>query len=58
MFGGDRYMFVQALTDLLGEVPTGYDGFFYVFAALVLLWLLMQTFSILWTVVSWIGGRR
>lgn len=51
-------MLVQALTDLIGDIPPGYDGFFYVFAALVLLWLLMQTFSVLWTVVSWIGGKR
>lgn len=50
-------MLYEALVDLLGEVPAGFEPLVYVCAAIVLLWLLNSTFSILWSVVSWIGGK-
>lgn len=50
-------MLYEALIELIGEVPTGFEPLVYVFACVVLLWLLSTVFSILWSLLSWIGGK-
>ena len=50
-------MLYEAVVNLLGPVPTGYESLLYVACVLVLLWLLSSVFSILWSVIGWIGGK-
>lgn len=50
-------MLYEAVLNLIGEVPVGYEPLLYVIAAIVLLWLLDHVFSIIWSVLSWIGGK-
>lgn len=50
-------MLYEALVNLLGTVPVGFEPLVYVGSILVLLWLLNSVFSILWSVLSWIGGK-
>ena len=50
-------MLYEAVVELIGEVPVGFEPLVYVACILVLLWLLSSVFSILWSVLSWIGGR-
>lgn len=50
-------MLVTALEDLIGVLPAGYEPLLWVFACLVLLWLLQSTFSLIWSLLSWIGGK-
>lgn len=50
-------MLYEAVVELLGEVPVGYEPLIYVMAAIILLWLLSHVFSIVWSVLSWIGGK-
>lgn len=50
-------MLYEALVNLIGEVPPGFEPLVYLGAILVLLWLLSSVFSILWSVLSWIGGK-
>ncbi len=50
-------MLYEAVVNLLGPVPTGYEPLLYVACVLVLLWLLSSVFSILWSVIGWIGGK-
>lgn len=47
----------QAILDLVGDVPVGYEPIAWIFAAIVLLYLLCSAFSVIASVVSWIGGR-
>ena len=49
-------MLYEAVVSLIGEVPAGFEPLVYVACILVLLWLLSSVFSILWSVLSWIGG--
>ena len=51
-------MLYEAVVDLIGPVPDGLEPLLYVACVLVLLWLLSTTFSIIWSVLAWIGGRR
>lgn len=50
-------MLFEALVNLIGEVPVGFEPLVYVFACIVLVWLLSSVFSILWSVFNWIGGK-
>lgn len=50
-------MLYEALVNLLGAVPVGFEPLVYIGSILVLLWLLNSVFSILWSVLSWIGGK-
>ena len=50
-------MLYEAVVSLIGEVPVGFEPIVYVSCMLVLVWLLYSVFSILWSVLSWIGGR-
>lgn len=48
----------EALISLVGEPPAGYDILVWIFAAVVLLFLIRSAFSIISSVLDWIGGRR
>lgn len=50
-------MLYEAVLNLLGEVPVGFEPLIYALCIPVLLWLLSSTFSILWSVLSFIGGK-
>lgn len=50
-------MLYEAVVNLIGEVPLGYEPLVYVACILILLWLLSTTFSILWQIINWIGGK-
>lgn len=50
-------MLYEAVVNLIGEVPVGFEPVVYLIAGIVLMWLLTTTFSILWSVVNWIGGK-
>lgn len=50
-------MLFDALTSLIGPVPSGYEPLLYLGAVLVLLWLLSTVFSVLWSLLNWIGGK-
>lgn len=50
-------MLYEALVSLIGEVPAGYEPLILALSVPVLLWLLSSTFSILWSVLSFIGGK-
>ena len=51
-------MLYEAVVELLGEVPAGFEPLVYTCAAVVLLWMLQFVSSVLWTVLSWFGGHR
>ena len=50
-------MLYEKVVELIGDVPVGFEPLVYIGAVLVLIWLLQTVFSILWTLLSWIGGR-
>lgn len=50
-------MLYEAVVNLIGEVPLGYEPLVYIACILILLWLLSTTFSILWQIINWIGGK-
>lgn len=50
-------MLYEAVIALIGEVPVGFEPLIYALCIPVLLWLLSHVFSILWTLLSWIGGK-
>ncbi len=50
-------MLYEALVNLIGPVPVGFEPLLYVCCVPVLLWLLNSVFSILWSVLDWIGGK-
>lgn len=50
-------MLYEAVVSLIGEVPVGCEPVVYLISGIVLMWLLTTTFSILWAVVNWIGGK-
>ena len=50
-------MLDEAVVNLIGEVPLGYEPLVYIACILILLWLLSTTFSILWQIINWIGGK-
>ena len=50
-------MLYSQIVELIGEVPVGFEPLVYIGAILVLIWLLQTVFSILWTLLNWIGGK-
>lgn len=50
-------MLYEKIVELIGEVPVGFEPLVYIGAILVLLFLLQTVFSVLWTLLNWIGGR-
>lgn len=50
-------MLYEAVINLIGPVPVGFEPLVYCFVCLVFLWVLSSTFSILWSIVNWIGGK-
>lgn len=50
-------MLYDAVTELIGDVPVGFEPLIYVACVLVLLWLLSSMFSIIWSVLNWISGK-
>ena len=50
-------MLYSQIVELIGDVPVGFEPLVYVGAILVLIWLLQTVFSILWTLLNWIGGK-
>lgn len=50
-------MLYEAVTQLIGVVPVGFEPLIYILCVPILLWLLSQTFSIIWSVLDWIGGK-
>lgn len=50
-------MLYEAVVNLLGPVPVGFEPLVYVLCVPILLWLLTSVFSILWSLLSWIGGK-
>lgn len=50
-------MLYEEVVSLIGDVPVGFEPLVYVGCIVVLLWLLQTVFSILWTLLNWIGGR-
>lgn len=51
-------MLYEEVIALIGEVPTGFEPLVYLFCLLVLLWFLQFVSSVLWTILSWFGGRK
>lgn len=50
-------MLFEKVVELIGPVPVGFEPLVYIGSILVLLWLLQTVFSVLWTLLSWMGGR-
>lgn len=49
-------MLIDQITQLIGTLPVGYEPLYAVMAFPLLLWILSSVFSIIWRVLSWIGG--
>lgn len=47
----------EAILDLVGPIPDGYEVLVWVFAAIVLLYLLCSVFSIISSVINWISNK-
>ena len=50
-------MLYEKIVELIGVVPVGFEPLAYIGSILVLLFLLQTVFSILWTLLNWIGGK-
>lgn len=50
-------MLYEKVVDLIGAVPVGFEPLVYIGSILVLLFLLQTVFSILWSLLNWIGGK-
>lgn len=51
-------MLYEAVVNLIGVPPVGYEPLIYVLCIPVFLWLLSTVFSIFFTLVNWMEGRR
>lgn len=49
---------LEALTELVGDIPAGYDIVVWSLGCLVLLFLLKSVFGIIASVLNWVGGKR
>lgn len=47
----------EAVLDLIGTPPPGYDIVVWVVCAVILLYLITSAFSIIASIISYIGGR-
>lgn len=50
-------MLYEAIVNLIGAVPAGFEPLVYCLSVVVFLWVLSSTFSILWSIINWIGGK-
>lgn len=48
---------IEAITDLIGAVPAGYDIVVWVVGSMILIYLLSCAFSIVGAIINWIGGK-
>lgn len=48
----------DAVIDLVGPVPEGFEVLVWVFSCLILFFLVRSVFGILASVLGWMGGRR
>lgn len=47
----------ESLIALVGDVPVGFDIIAWMFAAIVLIYLVRTVFSIISSLLSWVGGQ-
>lgn len=47
----------EAMAELVGEVPAGYEIIGYMFAGAIFLFLIRSVFGILYSLFDWMGGR-
>lgn len=47
----------ESVIALVGEVPVGFDIIAWIFSALVLIYLIRTVFSIISSILSWVGGQ-
>lgn len=47
----------EAVLNLVGDVPSGYEPLAWVLSAVILIYLLCSVFSIIASVVNWIAGK-
>ncbi len=47
----------EAVLELVGPIPAGYEVLAWIFGSLVLLYLLCSVFSVISAVLNWISGR-
>lgn len=50
-------MLYEEVIALIGEVPQGFEPIVYFGCILLLIWFLQFASSLLWSILSWIGGR-
>ena len=50
-------MFYQALTELIGDVPAGFEPVLYVVSAIVFIILLLSALNLIGSVFKFISGR-
>lgn len=48
----------DAVIDLVGTPPAGYEILVWVFSALVMFFLVRSVFSIINSILNWVGGKR
>lgn len=47
----------ESVIALVGDVPVGFDIIAWIFSALVLIYLIRTVFSIISSILSWVGGQ-
>lgn len=47
----------ESVIALVGDVPAGFDIIAWVFSAIVLIYLVRTVFSIIATILNWVGGQ-
>lgn len=47
----------QAITELIGEVPAGYEIIAWILSGCILLFLIRSVFGIISSLLEWIGGK-
>ena len=50
-------MFYQALVDLIGDVPSGFEPVVYVVSIVLFTVIVLSALNIIGAVFKWIGGR-
>lgn len=48
---------IEAITELIGTPPPGYDIVVWIVASMILIYLLSCAFSIIGSIINWIGGK-
>lgn len=47
----------QAVLELVGPVPAGYEILCWLLAGIILVYLLCSAFSVIASIINWIGGK-